>query len=62
LPLTVEVIEAIGPESYVYGRAGGSVVVVRLAGKPAIEAPGRLPVTAPARHLHLFGEDGKRLG
>jgi sn-glycerol 3-phosphate transport system ATP-binding protein len=62
LPLTVEVIEAIGPESYVYGRAGGSVVVVRIAGKPAIEAPGRLLVTAAARHLHLFGEDGKRLG
>jgi ABC-type sugar transport system ATPase subunit len=62
VPMTVEVVEAIGPEAYVYGRAGGSVIVVRLSGKPAIEAPSRLVVTAPARHLHLFGDDGKRLG
>jgi hypothetical protein len=55
------VIEAIGAESFVYGRASGTTIIVRFAGTSPVEAPGRMMVAAPPERLHLFAPDGHRL-
>ncbi|HEY0442560.1 MAG TPA: sn-glycerol-3-phosphate import ATP-binding protein UgpC [Xanthobacteraceae bacterium] len=60
LPLVVDAVERVGPESFVYGTLGrGGDVIVRVAGTDA-PAPGEA-VTALAERgkLHVFSADGR---
>jgi sn-glycerol 3-phosphate transport system ATP-binding protein len=61
LPLTVEAVERVGPESYVYGAAEGhGSVIVRLPGQDAPAAGERVTAVAPLDKLHVFSADGRR--
>jgi sn-glycerol 3-phosphate transport system ATP-binding protein len=59
LPLTVDAVERVGPESFVYGRMDrGGDVIVRV---PGIEAPApgdQALAVARREKLHLFSADG----
>jgi sn-glycerol 3-phosphate transport system ATP-binding protein len=60
LPLVVDAVERVGPESFIYGTLGrGGDVIVRVAGTDA-PAPGEA-VTALAERgkLHVFSADGR---
>jgi len=62
--LGVELVEALGADSLVYGRlgAGGPPLTVRLAGTPTVSAGDVLPLGVAAENIHLFEtESGKRL-
>jgi sn-glycerol 3-phosphate transport system ATP-binding protein len=66
LDLTVDAVELVGPEIFIYGTRKGvrpdiaSDIVVRIPGQTA-PAPGEaLRVVAPRAKLHLFTEDGRR--
>jgi sn-glycerol 3-phosphate transport system ATP-binding protein len=61
LPLTVEAVERVGPESYVYGalERGGSIIV-RLPGEEAPATGEKATAVAPHGKLHLFSADGRR--
>ena len=61
LPLAVEAVERVGPESFVYGKlARGGDIIVRVPGKTA-PAPGEQAVALAHRSkLHLFAADGSR--
>jgi sn-glycerol 3-phosphate transport system ATP-binding protein len=61
LPLTVEAVERVGPESFVYGSlARGGDIIVRLPGATA-PAPGEPAVAvADRKKLHVFSSDGRR--
>ena len=77
LDLTVEAIEHVGPETFVYGSrsrnadvsaiaaAPGELppgeIIVRLPGEAAPEIGSKLTVVAPRDRIHLFGADGRRL-
>ena len=61
LVLDVDVVEAMGFETYAYGRLGGAKFVARLEGAHRPKAGERLHLAVASRHLHLFGSDGKRL-
>jgi len=61
LPLTVEAVERVGPESFVYGKlARGGDIIVRVPGRVA-PAPGEQAVALARRaKLHVFSADGAR--
>jgi sn-glycerol 3-phosphate transport system ATP-binding protein len=61
LPMTVEAVERVGPESFVYGGlARGGDVIVRIPGSEA-PAPGDAAVALANRaRLHIFSADGTR--
>ena len=61
LALTVEAVERVGPESFVYGRLErGGDLIVRLPGAAA-PAPGEAAVAvADRKKLHVFAPDGRR--
>ncbi|MGB3271902.1 MAG: sn-glycerol-3-phosphate import ATP-binding protein UgpC [Xanthobacteraceae bacterium] len=62
LPLTIEAVEHIGAESFIYGKtAAGDDLIVRVAanGTPALGS--LVTATASRDKLHLFGADGRRL-
>ena len=73
LDLTVEAIERVGPETFVYGTRGGDIhavsakpgelppgeVIVRVPGQIAPDIGARIRVVAPREKLHLFAADGR---
>jgi sn-glycerol 3-phosphate transport system ATP-binding protein len=72
LDLTVEAIERVGPETFVYGTRSAAQtvsatpgelppgeVIVRLPGSAAPGVGERIRVTAPRQKLHLFRADGR---
>ena len=73
LDLTVEAIERVGPETFVYGSRGGDShavsakpgelppgeVIVRIPGQIAPAIGERIRATAPRDKLHLFAADGR---
>ncbi|QDL99911.1 sn-glycerol-3-phosphate import ATP-binding protein UgpC [Rhodopseudomonas palustris] len=75
LDVTVEAIERVGPETFVYGARGdhlnepvvvgspeaaGADLIVRIPGQAAPGIGERITVTAPPPSLHLFSADGRR--
>ncbi|HET8614574.1 MAG TPA: sn-glycerol-3-phosphate ABC transporter ATP-binding protein UgpC [Actinomycetales bacterium] len=67
LPITVEVVEELGADSYIYGvRDGGDVdkpIIARVDGRRPPEKGSKVFLTAQADHVHLFhSETGERLG
>jgi sn-glycerol 3-phosphate transport system ATP-binding protein len=76
LDITVEAVERVGPETFVYGtrdkraeapaiaaRPGelaAGEVIVRLPGQAAPALGARITVVAPPGSLHLFSADGRR--
>jgi len=60
LSATVEGVEPVGAESFLYCTAGGQRVVVRVAGRSTQESGDRLTITAPAAKLHWFDKSGRR--
>ncbi|MBX6424528.1 MAG: sn-glycerol-3-phosphate import ATP-binding protein UgpC [Variibacter sp.] len=61
LPLTVETVERVGPESFVYGRlARGGDVIVRIPGAAAPSFGEQAVAIAPRHKLHVFSADGSR--
>ncbi|MCB9601850.1 MAG: sn-glycerol-3-phosphate ABC transporter ATP-binding protein UgpC [Sandaracinus sp.] len=61
LTLDVEVVEAMGFETYAHGKLGGVKFVARLEGDHRPTPGERLRLDVATRHLHLFGPDGARL-
>ncbi len=61
LDLSVDAVERVGPESFVYGTlARGGDIIVRLPGQAA-PAPGERAVAIAQRgKLHVFAADGRR--
>ncbi|MDB5548047.1 MAG: transporter related [Tardiphaga sp.] len=73
LDLTVEAIERVGPETFVYGARGGDShavsakpgelppgeVIVRVPGQIAPAIGDRIRAVAPRAKLHLFAADGR---
>jgi sn-glycerol 3-phosphate transport system ATP-binding protein len=73
LDLTVEAIEHVGAETFVYGArpreanddglslaATASDIIVRVPGEAAPDIGARIRVCAPRNRLHLFSADGRR--
>jgi sn-glycerol 3-phosphate transport system ATP-binding protein len=61
LPLTVEAVEQVGPESFVYGSLErGGDIIVRLAGKATLAPGARAVAVAERGKLHVFTPDGRR--
>jgi sn-glycerol 3-phosphate transport system ATP-binding protein len=73
LDLTVEAIERVGPETFVYGSRQGAQgvsatpgelppgeVIVRIPGQIAPSVGERIRATAPRDKLHLFSADGRQ--
>ena len=74
--LTVEAIEHVGAETFVYGAQDAAPdaisaqpgelppgeVIVRIAGEAAPAVGSRITVAASADKLHRFGADGRRIG
>ncbi|WP_019172234.1 sn-glycerol-3-phosphate import ATP-binding protein UgpC [Pseudaminobacter salicylatoxidans] len=61
LPATVEGVEPVGAESFLYCAAGGGRIVVRVAGRATANPGARLEVTAKPEKLHWFDSEGRRL-
>ena len=57
----VEGVEPVGAESFLYCAAGGGHLVVRVAGRTAVQSGDRLRVLADAGKLHWFDQAGKRI-
>ncbi|MBX3597447.1 MAG: sn-glycerol-3-phosphate import ATP-binding protein UgpC [Rhizobiaceae bacterium] len=62
LDATVEGVEPVGAESFLYCAAAGQRVVVRVAGRSSHELGEKLTVTARPEKLHWFDSNGKRAG
>ncbi|PDQ21042.1 sn-glycerol-3-phosphate ABC transporter ATP-binding protein UgpC [Mesorhizobium sanjuanii] len=62
LPATVEAVEPVGAESFLHCAAGGSRIVVRVAGRATAKPGDQLRVVARAEKLHWFDAVGKRVG
>ncbi|PWC53395.1 sn-glycerol-3-phosphate import ATP-binding protein UgpC [Azospirillum sp. TSO22-1] len=63
LPVTVELVEALGADTVVHGRlAGGQVLLARLPGLPSCREGDALTLVASADAWHVFdAETGKRV-
>ncbi|WP_199091531.1 sn-glycerol-3-phosphate ABC transporter ATP-binding protein UgpC [Bosea sp. ASV33] len=60
LKLTVELVERLGGESYLYGAAAGlPQITLRLDGQTPHERGATVDLAFPQAHLHLFDEAGK---
>ena len=60
VPLTVELVERLGGESYLYGTSPGlPQVTLRLEGQSAHQRGETVTLGLPRQHLHLFDEAGK---
>ena len=62
LAATVQGVEPVGAESFLYCATAGTRVVVRVGGRASHEIDEKLTIAAPKSKLHWFGEDGKRVG
>ncbi|MGE0500029.1 MAG: sn-glycerol-3-phosphate ABC transporter ATP-binding protein UgpC [Rhizobiaceae bacterium] len=61
LDATVEAVEPVGAESFLYAAAAGGRIIVRVPGRATAEPGDRLAIAVPADRLHFFGDDGRRL-
>jgi len=61
LPATVEAVEPVGAESFLYCAAAGGRIVVRVSGRATAQPGDSLRVVAKADKLHWFDQAGKRL-
>ncbi len=61
LEATVDGVEPVGAESFLYCAAGGQRVVVRVNGRSPHQTGDRLTVGAVAQKLHWFDGAGKRI-
>jgi sn-glycerol 3-phosphate transport system ATP-binding protein len=61
LNATVDGVEPVGAESFLYCTAGGARIVARVAGRSSHEIGEKLTITAPAAKLHWFDQDGRRI-
>ncbi len=62
LAATVEGVEPVGAESFLYCSTKLGRTVVRVAGRSAAEPGQRVTISAKAEKLHWFGSDGRRIG
>ncbi|WP_274627661.1 sn-glycerol-3-phosphate ABC transporter ATP-binding protein UgpC [Arvimicrobium flavum] len=62
LEATVEGVEPVGAESFLYCMAGGERLVVRVPGRSAANPGDRLTIGAQPGKLHWFDAAGKRIG
>jgi sn-glycerol 3-phosphate transport system ATP-binding protein len=61
LDATVDAVEPVGAESFLYAATSSGRIIVRVPGR-AVTGPGeRIPVTVPRSKLHFFDGAGKRL-
>lgn len=65
LDLTVDAVELVGPEIFIYATRSGSKpgdtdIIVRIPGQTAPALGEKLRVIAPRGKLHLFTSDGRR--
>jgi sn-glycerol 3-phosphate transport system ATP-binding protein len=60
LQVTVQGVEPVGAESFLYCQTGDHRLVVRVTGRAVHEIGETLTISAPASKLHWFGADGKR--
>jgi multiple sugar transport system ATP-binding protein len=62
LPLTVELVERLGGESYLYGAAPGlPQITLRLDGQSEQGRGDMVALAFPQQHLHLFDENGRAI-
>ncbi|MCG7504485.1 sn-glycerol-3-phosphate import ATP-binding protein UgpC [Mesorhizobium retamae] len=61
LSATVEAVEPVGAESFLYCAAAGGRIVVRVSGRAAAKPGDQLKVMVPAGKLHWFDSTGKRV-
>ncbi len=61
LPATVEAVEPVGAESFLYCGAAGGRIVVRVSGRATAQPGDALRVVAKADRLHWFDSAGKRV-
>jgi sn-glycerol 3-phosphate transport system ATP-binding protein len=61
LDATVQGVEPVGAESFLYCAAAGLRIVVRVGGRASHELGEKLTVAAPSDKLHWFDNAGKRL-
>ena len=63
LPAVVDLVERLGETGYVHVRlASGAVAIAEIRGDTGLRTGDRTRVELDPAHLHLFGEDGQRLG
>ncbi len=62
IPASVEAVEPVGSESFLYCAAAGTRIVVRVPGRATAKPGDQLRVVAKAEKLHWFDESGKRVG
>ncbi len=61
-PFEVSLIEPTGAESHIYGRSGGTDMILAMAGRSPLDAGDRVRLSADPALLHLFDKQtGKRL-
>jgi multiple sugar transport system ATP-binding protein len=62
LPITIDLVERLGGESYLYGSAAGlPQITVRLDGQTGHERGDTVALAFPRKHLHLFDESGQAM-
>jgi sn-glycerol 3-phosphate transport system ATP-binding protein len=61
LEAEVEAVEPVGAESFLYCKAAGNRIIVRVAGRALAKPGDRLRVIVRAEKLHWFDAGGKRL-
>ena len=62
LSITIDMVERLGGESYLYGAAGGlPQITVRLDGQTAHGRGDRVALRLPPKKVHVFDESGKAL-
>jgi sn-glycerol 3-phosphate transport system ATP-binding protein len=55
LPLEIDLVEALGADSLIYGRlAGGEALTIRLPGTAPVRRGDLVPLAAPPDAIHLF--------
>ncbi|MCP4561479.1 MAG: sn-glycerol-3-phosphate ABC transporter ATP-binding protein UgpC [Bosea sp.] len=60
VPLTIELVERLGGESYLYGASPGlPQITLRLDGQSEHQRGGSVALAFPQQHLHLFDENGR---
>ncbi|GGE28484.1 ABC transporter ATP-binding protein [Agaricicola taiwanensis] len=61
LDAIVEAVEPVGAESFIYARAGGDRIILRVAGRTQAAPDDAWVIRVPAHKIHAFGTDGRRL-
>jgi len=60
VPLTIELVERLGGESYLYGASPGlPQITLRLDGQSEHQRGSGVALAFPQQHLHLFDENGR---